>query len=182
MTAAHDVEGRVKELLEEAGIRSAPVDPVALADRLGVEVRPEIASDDISGGLYRVGGTAVIGVNARHHPNRQRFTIAHELGHLLLHEQDEFVDHGYVMEGTDLRAPRFMRNQISGEAIDVREMEANAFAANLLMPRHFIEKEVRDLPLPVRSDEVENLARKFKVSQQAMTFRLQNLQVPLDHA
>lgn len=180
MMTPRQIERRVKELLDEAGIRTAPVDPVALAERLGVEVRPEIAADDVSGGLYHIEGGAVIGVNASHHPNRQRFTVAHELGHWILHDQADFVDHGYVMDGTRAKTPRFMRNQLSSEAVDVKEMEANAFAASLLMPRAFLAKAVRDLQLPVRSEEVENLARQFKVSQQAMTFRLQNLNVPLD--
>lgn len=180
MRLPHQIEARVTALLEEAGVRSAPVDPVGLAERLGVEVRPEIAPDDVSGGLYHMKTGAVIGVNASHHPNRQRFTIAHELGHLILHDQEDFVDHGYVMEGVKTKGPRFLRNQLSSEAIDAKEMEANAFAASLLMPKAFVAKAVRDLPLPIRSEEVENLARIFKVSQQAMTFRLQNLNVPLD--
>lgn len=180
MTSTQELEGRVSELLEKARIRTAPVDPVVLAEHLGAEVRPEIAPDDVSGGLYHIEGVPVIGVNASHHPNRQRFTIAHELGHLILHDHGDFVDHGYVMEGAKARSPRFMRNQLSSEARDVKEMEANAFAASLLMPKAFIAKAVRDLSLPVRSEEVENLARVFKVSQQAMTFRLLNLNVPLD--
>lgn len=180
MRSPLQIEEQVKHLLEDAGIRSAPVDPVAVADVMGVEVRPEMVSDDVSGGLYRIGESPVIGVNSSHHPNRQRFTIAHELGHLILHDQGEFVDRGYVAEGGNRPVPRFMRNQLSGEATDVREMEANAFAASLLMPQDFIVKAVRDLPLPIRSEAVEELARQFKVSQQAMTFRLQNLDVPLD--
>lgn len=180
MRSPQKIERRVKELLDEAGVRTEPVDPMALAERWGVEVRPEIAADDVSGGLYHVEGSPVIGVNASHHPNRQRFTVAHELGHWILHDGGDFVDHGYVMEGAKARAPRFMRNQLSSEAVDVKEMEANAFAASLLMPKWLVAKAVRDLALPVRSEEVESLARLFKVSQQAMTFRLQNLNVPLD--
>lgn len=180
MRTPQQIDREVKKLLREAGIRSAPVDVVALAERMGIEVRPEIAPDDVSGGLYPIDGTPLIGVNARHHPNRQRFTIAHELGHLVLHDQGEFVDHGYAVKEGAAKGPRFMRNQLSSEAVDPKEMEANSFAASLLMPRDFIVKAVRDLTLPVRSEAVEDLARSFKVSQQAMTFRLQNLDVPLD--
>lgn len=180
MRSPQQIEKQVRTLLKEAGVRSAPVDPVALAESMDVEVRPEMVSDDVSGGLYRVGDTVIIGVNAGHHPNRQRFTIAHELGHLLLHDQGEFVDHGYLADDGGRPSPRFMRNQLSGNATDPTEIEANAFAASLLMPRDLVVRAVRDLPLPIRSEAVEDLARTFKVSQQAMTFRLLNLDVPLD--
>jgi len=180
MRTPKEIERRVKEILDEQGIKSAPVDVVAIAEALGAEVRPEIAADDVSGGLYRIEGSPVIGVNAAHHPNRQRFTIAHEIGHLVFHDHGEFVDHGYPTESTLEAEPRFMRSKLSSRATDVSEIEANRFAASLLMPEHLLIKSARDLAIPVRSEAVEDLARQFKVSQQAMTFRLQNIGVPLD--
>ena len=180
MKSLDQIERQAKKQLQSAGIARAPVDVVALAEYLGAEVRPEIAPDDVSGGLYRIEDVPVIGVNAGHHPHRQRFTIAHELGHLLLHDEAEFVDHGYASEAGAGADRRFYRNHVSSEASDTKEIEANRFAASILMPREFLLREVEAHPLPLRSEAVEDLARQFKVSTQAMGFRLQNLGVPLD--
>src|SRR5947208_328787 len=81
----------VQRLLDEHRIRSAPVDVPSIAVALGVEVQETPAEDDLSGFLYRDRRrkSAVIGVNADHHPNRRNFTAAHELGHYLLHNFDD---------------------------------------------------------------------------------------------
>lgn len=157
------------ETLRKSGITAAPVSPRRVAAVLGATVQPEFADDEISGGLQRTTAGPIIGVNASHHPNRQRFTIAHEIGHLVLHEgEDVFVDR------------QFRRDATSSEAIDPIEIEANKFAAALIMPEEFIRRDLADELLPLTSDAVEKLARMYLVSQQAMTFRLDNLAVPME--
>src|SRR3712207_1001226 len=74
------------ELLEEARVYKPPVPVERLARLRGVQVRYEPLEGDLSGMLFREGNRAIIGVNALHPKARQRFTIAHELGHLELHE------------------------------------------------------------------------------------------------
>lgn len=86
---------------------------------------------------------------------RTRFTIAHELAHVML---------GHVREG---RAPK--RDKSFNNYNDPDEIAANAFAANLLMP----EDLVRDLYGSARN--VQDLAEAFGVSSVAMTYRLKNL-------
>lgn len=163
------LERRASKLLREFEIMSEPVDVFAIADRLGARIQYENADDELSGALYRNDGNGpVIGVNARHHPNRQRFTVAHEIGHLLLHDEPVFVDRV------------FRRDQVSSEAVDPLEIEANGFAAALLMPKEFVLRHTNG-KAPLRSDAVERLAVHFEVSPQAMTFRLERLNVPLDH-
>ncbi len=77
-------------------------------------------------GLYRDTDQTVIGVNALHAKNRQRFTIAHKVAHLLLHSgRDLFIDRNFSVRH---------RNDTSAEAVDPDEMAANALAAELLMP------------------------------------------------
>ena len=80
------IRSLVEKLLTEHEVREAPVDVLQMAKRLGLEVRKEPAEADLSGFLFRNegNGTAVIGVNSNQPPNRQRFTIAHELAHYLL--------------------------------------------------------------------------------------------------
>ena len=71
-------------------------------------------------------GEPPTGVNSLHAPVRQRFTIAHELGHAVLHAREGIhLDQAFRL--------RF-RDQTSAMAIDPEEIDANSFAAELLMP------------------------------------------------
>lgn len=143
---------------------SCPVDPKAIANSLGVEVLAGPPTDHkLSGALILKDGRAVIIYNAGHYKHRQRFTIAHELGHFILHtdEGDETV---------------LFRDSVSSMGTDIREIHANAFAAALLMP----ERHIRQLvPTPISAlDEqrIERLAHdSFDVSVAAMTYRLADL-------
>src|SRR5262249_37205411 len=82
------VRALVQRLLAEPHVRPAPVRVKDTAKAMGVEVQETPAEDSLSGFLYldRKESSAVIGVNADHHPNRRNFTTAHELGHFLLHD------------------------------------------------------------------------------------------------
>src|SRR3954469_18194462 len=81
------------DLLAKQGINAPPVPVEKIAKRLRVDVRFEPLEGGLSGALYRADdGHAVLGVNNWHAEVRQRFTIAHELGHLLLHPDELFVD------------------------------------------------------------------------------------------
>lgn len=156
------------DLLDEIGITEAPVPVEQIAATLDVDVRPEPLEGGLSGMLYRAhDGHVVLGVNSAHARVRQRFTIAHELGHFRLHRDTLHVD-GLVR-----------RDQTSSLAIDTKEIEANAFAAELLMPRDLVLERVEELlPKSGVADParlVSSLARTFGVSEQAMDYRLANL-------
>ena len=78
----------------------------------------------------------MIGVNDLHAPRRQRFTIAHEVGHLEMHKGRPLVlDHVRMN----------MRDATSSTATDVEEIEANQFAAAILMPSDLVIREARRL-------------------------------------
>lgn len=160
---------RATRLLKDAGVDRAPVDVETLAARFGVSVTYERFDDATSGIVVRKGSGAVIGVNANHHPNRQRFTIAHELGHYFLHEEQGgvFVDEYLV---------QFRSDRTSDESLHLTETEANAFAAELLMPASLLEDDLERGPVE-KSDEraISWLATRYGVSQQAMTIRLTTL-------
>lgn len=158
----------VQRLLAEHHFRSAPVDVKDIAAALGVEVQETPAEDDLSGFLYRDRKckSAIIGVNADHHPNRRNFTAAHELGHYLLHDFDDVhVDRDFKV---------WLRNDASSQGTDVEEKEANLFAAELLMPAQFLAEDVEEIGTIDLLDEVvlQELAIKYGVSTQAMMFRL----------
>ena len=158
----------VDQLLTEHHVHTAPVPIADLAKALGAEVRCEPADDDLSGFLYRDRRrkTAVIGVNAHQHPNRQNFTAAHELGHFLLHDFDTVhVDRQFKV---------WLRSEASSQGTDTEEKEANLFAAELLMPAKFLERDISKIGNfdIFNEDIIRDLAARYGVSTQAMTFRL----------
>lgn len=89
--------------------------------------------NELSGLIYIKKNTPIIGINSLHHPNRQRFTIAHECGHLLLHKA---LVSGGIHVGK--RFPMLMRDSVSVTGVSEIEIEANLFAAETLMPQTFL--------------------------------------------
>lgn len=166
------VETVVRKLLREAAVHEPPVDVETLARSQGVAVTYQplpAGADDLSGCfVHTPDGRYIIGVNAAHHPNRQRFTVAHELGHFLLHQDS--VDDVHV-DGV------FLRDQRSAAVVEPIEIEANAFAASLLMPEAMLKKDLARLEGLDDEEQVRALARRYAVSVQAMTLRLVNLGV-----
>lgn len=159
---------KAEKLLAKFGAEAAPVDVEGLARRLGVEVSYEDLEDEISGVLVRKDGDAVIGVNTKHHPNRQRFTVAHELGHWALHSEQS----GYFIDEFTVH----YRGDGSSGGYDPRESEANAFAAALLMPEDLLRNELAGRRIDASDDDqLSDLAREYGVSLQALTIRLTNL-------
>lgn len=160
------------ELLITAGIAGPPVPVERLAQDAGALISYQpFEAQDISGLLYRTAGAApVIGVNSNNPKVRQRFTIAHELGHLSLHD-----GHDLILE----RLIRLnFRDATSSTASDEEEIEANHFAAELLMPHDFLRHNLGMLlqGRPISDLElVRRLARRFEVSQSAMEYRLTSL-------
>jgi Zn-dependent peptidase ImmA (M78 family) len=157
-------------LLAESGQGDdLPVDVDAIARQLGVQIVLERLDKSVSGMLYRDDDHVLIGVNSAHPERRQRFTVAHELGHLVLHKgRPLVVDHVRLN----------FRDATSSTATDSEEIQANAFAAELLMPRDRVIAAARPaLQQATGSDAavVRDLADGFGVSVEAMDYRLTNL-------
>ena len=164
---ARQAEKRATELIASLGHAIPPIDVEAIAASLGVRVERADLGDDVSGVLERRSDQAVIGVTWTPPPTRQRCPIPHELGHFLLHEAGTYID-----KGTYAR----FRDEQSGSGTDREEVEANAFAAALLMPASLIQKEARSHRFDPADDAALNaLAVTFAVSSQAMSIRLSNL-------
>jgi Zn-dependent peptidase ImmA (M78 family) len=169
---SENLEGRAETLLKELGLFSAPVHVDRVAARLGVHVERTEFGDDVSGVLVVEDGRGVIGVNAAHAPTRQRFTIAHEIAHYVLHRDQlpVFIDKGLR------QYLAVFRDGSSSTGEHRREREANGFAAALLMPASLVRDEIARLRLDIEDEEaVDALATRFRVSRQAMSFRLVNL-------
>lgn len=162
---------QTKKLLNDSGIKKEPVPIERIANKLGAQLRYSPLDDEISGMVYIKEGTPIIGINSLHHPNRQRFTLSHETAHLILHK-NEITKEIHV----DKEFPMLMRDSVSSSGKDRMEIEANAFAAELLMPEEFLIKALGGKGFDIDDDEMVNkLAKQFKVSKSAMRFRLGKL-------
>jgi Zn-dependent peptidase ImmA (M78 family) len=146
------------KILERFGFDSPPVDPIVVAHELGINVRfvkfnPE--NKKISGFFYAKRNE--IFVNEEEDIYRQVFTIAHELGHKLLHEE--------WLKTNDYQV--LWRDASLYDTDDAKEKEANCFAANLLVPKAMLKQYYQVA-------NVEELSVLFGVSRQVITFRLKN--------
>lgn len=162
------IQKSVERLLKLVDNNEPPVPVERIARLRGIHLRYVPFEGEMSGLLFQEGGNIIIGVNELHPKTRQRFTIAHELGHLELHNRSEFhIDRNFRI---------LLRDERSSQAIDPTEIEANAFAAELLMPKIMLERDLRGHMVDYEDDElIRNLANRYKVSLQAMIFRLTNL-------
>lgn len=162
---------KAKELLHQCGVASAPVPVDSIAKYLGVEIRYARLDDELSGMVFIKGGRPIIGVNALHHPNRQRFTIAHELGHYMLH-RELITDSVHV----DKQFKVLMRDSNAGTGTQRVEVEANQFAAALLMPEALVRKAIEQQSFDIDDENpLGDIAKQFKVSRQTMEYRVRNL-------
>jgi Zn-dependent peptidase ImmA (M78 family) len=162
-----EVERRARKLFTGIGA-GVPVDVTAAAESLDLSVVEQDLEGSVSAMLVVKDGHGVIGVNANHHPNRRRFSVAHEIGHYLLHRDSAsvFVD----------ATPVFFRDGTSSAGTEQQEVEANAFAAELLMPAAAVREKLQQQAVdPYDDAAVHRLARAFGVSTQALTIKLVRL-------
>lgn len=145
-----------------------PVDIVGILQSYNIAIKSQPLEDSMSSMLIIKNGRATIGINGTHHSNRQRFSLAHELGHYILHSKwtQVFLDASTI----------FFRDELASEGSDIEEIEANTFAAELLMPENVLRQIIRQQPLDAFDDKaVQKLAQRFEVSVQALTIRLTRL-------
>ncbi len=155
-----------RRLLQKVGIPDKPpIDVYFIAAELRIEV-VERSLGGTSALLLRKDERAICVLHQADSPLRKRFSVAHEIGHFILHPSREAYDLQVIA-----------RDERSSEGKYLEEIEANSFAAELLMPSELLRDEVRthiDLFADDES-EIKNLAQTFGVSFQAMTHRLTNL-------
>jgi Zn-dependent peptidase ImmA (M78 family) len=148
---------KAQHVLERFWGDGVPVDPAQIAHKMGIEVANAYLDPDVAGAIEkRNGQPAAIYLSADDHPNRKRFTCAHEIGHFVRHGEEDFEYVDY-------------RDGTASMGIDEEERFANAFAAALLMP----EREVRRLHGLGMHEK--DMAGTFGVSEAAMVNRLKNL-------
>jgi Zn-dependent peptidase ImmA (M78 family) len=164
------IDERVNEILHQLKIDELPIPIEKIANKLNLAVVPADLGPDVSGALIIDEGKATIGINVGESKVRRRFTIAHELGHYCLHKSNSnlFVE-----------MKVFFRDLDSSSGEEKKEREANEFAATILMPSSLIKRELtialKDNTIKNDESLIRHLAKKFNVSEIAMTYRLINL-------
>lgn len=191
--AAKEARQTLAEWERRVGPLKPPIAVDDLADLLyllAIDVTFELPGN-LAGRLYAE--QRIIEVRRNDHPRRQRFTIAHEVGHYRLHvvaagitttsyacsaaaiTNGDGSEHAAAMlrerSLPGLTAPTpTTKPAASNQEIRQREIEANAFAAELLMPAPLVERAVERY-----GKDIAALAELFDVSRQAMQLRLEKL-------
>lgn len=146
-------ELQANRLLELARLRQAPDPSSLIYDLPRVLVRQDVDLP-VSGSTHWLSGRWLITINASEPPSRQRFTLAHELKHVIDHRHRDLL---YADTPT-------LSTHVQGE------YAADNFAACLLMPRRWVKRAWGD-----GYQRISQLSRMFDVSPQAMRVRLERL-------
>lgn len=161
-------ERAAEQILDTLGITEPPVPIQKVVRHLGLQLQHSELGDDVSGVLVVQAGRGLIGVNAADSPVRQRFSVAHECGHYVLHRNSAklFIDKVYLA----------FRDGRSSTGQYRQERDANAFAAALLMPESMLRSVLGAKQYDLEDDDdLEEFAKTFDVSKQALTYRIANL-------
>lgn len=149
--------------LVQAGMNEVPVRVGGIARSLGLDVNRAVLEPRVSG-LIRPSATARSGyeiqVNKFESKGRQRFTVAHEIAHYLLH-RDEIGSAGVIDSA-------LYRSNLTSR----KEAEANRMAADIVMPSVLVRDELAKRGGYVSPAIREALAARFGVSTQAMDIKL----------
>lgn len=151
-------------VLAENYVLEPPVNVYELVRNYGIDIEEQPFPsdfDNVSGFINIEDGRPTMYVNLNEPKNRRKFTVAHEFGHWLLHKEKIRKDPGMTV---------LYRKALGAANDDPAEREANAFAAELLVPMEMLQKEI-DKP-------VHELAEKFQVSTDVIGYR----KVSAEHA
>lgn len=158
MTRVGYARNMARKLIRQLDITAPPVPVEDVADFVGLKVIPYGFPKEVSGVLVVSDDVMAIGVNKAHVPVRQRFSIAHEIGHFMLSHDDFFF-----LDFTDSTLENLNREETNKDA----EVEANEFAAELLMPTEMVKRDFR----PGETNPKE-MAAAYGVSEQALWIKL----------
>lgn len=164
------------ERLPPPGLLTTPEEVIKYYSVLGLDMDPAIdiekiiqSNEELTLTFKDLGGNDAyikkvsdgrfeIAVNSNHHPNRQKFSMAHEYAHYLLHRSRIHE----MPEGERILHRNGDKNSI--------EYQANDFAAKLLMPHDLVRSAFR-----LSGGNLKNMASLLQVSQEALRYRLDNL-------
>jgi len=173
MNRKNEIEALARQVLIDHNLLYIPVDPIAVAKALGVKVvSAKFSDNEISGLISKRDDQKIIYLNADDSNVRKRFTIAHELGHCLLHMEDKDISE-ITDSRINFRPSETLTPKSSWSEERRNEWEANIFAAALLMNEELVRKSTS------QDYSDEGLALDFQVSVQAMLIRLNTLGIKI---
>jgi Zn-dependent peptidase ImmA (M78 family) len=166
------VEDIAIDVLRKNDCLELPIDVFCIARKEGINTVEHEFGEDIYGILVLKDSKYTIGYSKNNVPVRQRFTIAHELGHYFLGHNKDGLKIDTLSKNYSSVATVFLRSNESSSGEILQEREANAFAAALLMPQSLLIKKFEESRF---NFDINKLAEDFNVSTQAMAYRLSNL-------
>jgi len=139
-----------RKILQDTKLVEVPVPIEKIVDHYGFRVAYlDQPPDQFSGILHR--GKKAIGINKNHHLFRQRFSLAHELGHYFLEHPD---------------AEEEIPDSENSTLFTCYEKEADEFAGELLVPKDLLKQTFSKIP------DIDSLRSKFQVSQQVIIIQI----------
>jgi Zn-dependent peptidase ImmA (M78 family) len=160
MTNWNNAREKARALVARYDFKKPPINVFEIAENEGIKVvffNPDGQTSDVSGLLEK--DKKKIYLNATESPQRQAFTLAHELAHYYLdHKPDEYG---------------VLKRNVAYADKPPKEKEADMFAAELLMPTSIVIETKKKYHLS--DDDYDILAAMFAVSESAMKFRLKSL-------
>ncbi|MBO0333598.1 ImmA/IrrE family metallo-endopeptidase [Sneathiella sp. CAU 1612] len=143
-------------------INEIPVRLGAMAKELGIQVKVSSLPSNYSGLIRKINTGYEIKINRYESRERQRFTLAHEIAHFLLHR--EIIDN----TNDGIKDTVLYRS----DQPQIIEFEANKLAADLVMPKFLVDQKMEIFNHRITEDEISTLAKDFGVSKVAMEIRL----------
>ncbi|MBW1783202.1 MAG: ImmA/IrrE family metallo-endopeptidase [Deltaproteobacteria bacterium] len=153
-----------RKLLNDCRVLAPPVDLKSILAQKGYEyIEVDTFLDNVDGLFLRdeSDGKIYAAVNANHHVHRQRFSLAHELGHILMNH-----DLNYYRPYITIDDPPTEKTHTDAEL--AFEKEANAFAGELLVPLEMLKKEFKN------TTDLTQLSKIFCVSPQVASIAVSN--------
>ncbi|MBY8915315.1 ImmA/IrrE family metallo-endopeptidase [Nitratireductor sp. L1-7-SE] len=157
----HNIRPDEREIVARH-MKNVPVKLGAMAKELGISVKLSSLPINVSGQISKTSGGYEIKINRHESRQRQRFTLAHEISHYLLH-RTVIDDLGGTLKDNVLYR--------SGAEESI-EYEANRLAAHIVMPEDVLEKAYLEYGEQLSEAAIEHLAEQFGVSKAAMEIRV----------
>lgn len=162
------IDKKIRELQEvHSKLLKPPANLKSLMKALQISFEEKDYEGQLSGAAIFNGDQMIVTVNSSESEKRKRFTIAHEIGHLLLHADQAL--------NIDVNPISLNRDMQSSAGENWREIEANYFAASLLMPTEDVLTSFEKWKNLEEDDCLQKMASRYGVSLQAMSIRLGKL-------